>query len=66
MSDKKSDGKMKPKTIAVRPSITGLLALYPACDAPDHNAPAPNELALDACQIRTVSSLKGHMFVRPA
>ena len=47
MTDKNSD-VAKQKTITVTQSMNEVLAAYPACDAPDHDAPAPNELALGA------------------
>jgi hypothetical protein len=64
MPDKKSEPGEKQKTVAVIQNMDELLAAYPACDAPDHDAPAPNEFALGGCSNSNCLRFKGHIFVR--
>jgi hypothetical protein len=39
-----------------------VIAAYPRCDALDHDAPAPNELALGGCSNPNCLGFKGHIF----
>jgi hypothetical protein len=63
MTDKNSDAA-KQKIFTVMQSMDEVLAAHPACDAPDHDAPASNELAAGGCSNPNCLKFKGLIFLK--